>query len=180
MLLYKNKKEGGKMNQPIYDMSNTYIEHSIVINNFVTTVGNQLKSSLCRVFGDSVKYKWVENENKPIIPDVSINCDIKNRRTTNFLGVPRFIMEVLSDSTEEYDRNGKMELYKKVEVAEYWLVDWRKKQVEIYILVTDESTTDGMEYRHIKTITKDNKEELSIHMFPNVQITFEQLFDGIE
>ena len=89
-------------------------------------------------------------------------------------------MEVLSDSTEEYDRHGKMELYKKVEVAEYWLVDWRKKQVEIYILVTDESTTDGMEYRLVKTITKDNKEELSIHMFPNVQITFEQLFDGIE
>ena len=43
---------------PIKDMSNTYIEHSMVINNFVTTIGNQLKSSLCRVFGDSVKYKW--------------------------------------------------------------------------------------------------------------------------
>ena len=92
----------------ITDMSNTYIEHSIVINNFVTTVGNQLKSSLCRVFGDSVKYKWMENNNNPVIPDVSINCDIKNRRSTNFLGVPRFIMEVLSDSTEKYDRTEKM------------------------------------------------------------------------
>ena len=55
---------------PIKDMSNTYIEHSMVINNFVTTIGNQLKSSLCRVFGDSVKYKWVENDSKPVIPDV--------------------------------------------------------------------------------------------------------------
>lgn len=115
---------------PIKDMANTYIEHSIVINNFVTTVGNQLKSSLCRVFGDSVKYKWAENDNKPVIPDVSINCDIRNRRSTNFLGVPRFIMEVLSDSTEHYDRNGKMELYKKVEVSEYWLVDWRKNRLK--------------------------------------------------
>ena len=97
---------------PTKDMANTYIEHSIVINNFVTDVGSQLKNSLCRVFGDSVKYKWVENDNKPIIPDVSINCDIKNRRSTNFLGVPRFIMEVLSDATEQYDRNEKMALYK--------------------------------------------------------------------
>lgn len=113
---------------PIKDMANTYIEHSMVINNFVTTIGNQLKSSLCRVFGDSVKYKWAENDNKPVIPDVSINCDIKNRRSTNFLGVPRFIMEVLSDATEQYDRNEKMELYKKVEVAEYWIVDWRKNR----------------------------------------------------
>ena len=104
-------------------MANTYIEHSIIIHNFITTVGSQLKSSVCRVFGDSVKYKWIENENKPVIPDVSINCDIKNRRATNFLGVPRFIMEVLSDSNEQYDRNDKMELYKKVEVAEYWLVE---------------------------------------------------------
>lgn len=111
---------------PINDMANTYIEHSIVIHNFVTTVGSQLQSSVCRVFGDSVKYKWIENDNKPVIPDVSINCDIKNRRATNFLGVPRFIMEVLSDSTEPYDRKEKMELYKKVEVAEYWLVDCQK------------------------------------------------------
>ena len=127
---------------PIKDMANTYIEHSIVIHNFITTVGSQLKSSVCRVFGDSVKYKWIENENKPVIPDVSINCDIKNRRATNFLGVPRFIMEVLSDSTEQYDRNDKMELYKKVEVAEYWLVDWRKKQVEAYMLTPDETSVD--------------------------------------
>ena len=165
---------------PIKDMANTYIEHSMVINNFVTTIGNQLKSSLCRVFGDSVKYKWMENDNKPVIPDVSINCDIKNRRSTNFLGVPRFIMEVLSDATENYDRNEKMELYKKVEVAEYWIVDWRKKQVEIYVLSPDENSIDDAEYKLISTITEQNKRDLKIHMFPTVKIDFEQLFDGVD
>ena len=165
---------------PMKDMANTYIEHSIVINNFVTDVGSQLKNSLCRVFGDSVKYKWTENDNKPIIPDVSINCDIKNRRSTNFLGVPRFIMEVLSDATEQYDRSEKMELYRKVEVAEYWIVDWRKKQVEIYILSPDENSIDDAEYRLITTVTERNKEELKIQMFPNIAISFAQLFDGID
>ena len=164
----------------IKDMSNIFIEHSIVINNFVTTVGNQLKTSLCRVFGDSVKYKWLENNNIPIIPDVSVNCDIKNRRSTNFLGVPRFVMEVLSDSTEKYDRTEKMELYKKVEVAEYWIVDWRKKQVEIYILVPNEQSMDEMQYKLASTVVEQNKEELKLHMFPNVKIDFEQLFDGVD
>lgn len=164
---------------PIKDMANTYIEHSIVIHNFITTVGSQLKSSVCRVFGDSVKYKWIENENKPVIPDVSINCDIKNRRATNFLGVPRFIMEVLSDSTEQYDRNDKMELYKKVEVAEYWLVDWRKKQVEAYMLTPDETSVDDAEYKLFSVITEENKADLKIHMFPNIKIDFDDLFDGI-
>ena len=164
----------------IKDMANTYIEHSMVINNFVTTVGSQLKSSLCRVFGDSVKYKWQENENKPVIPDVSINCDIKNRRSTNFLGVPRFIMEVLSDATEDYDRKEKKELYKKVEVAEYWLVDWRKKQVEIYVLCPDETSVDEAEYKQMVTITEANNEELKLYMIPKAKISFEQLYDGID
>ena len=164
---------------PIKDMANTYIEHSIVIHNFITTVGSQLKSSVCRVFGDSVKYKWIENENKPVIPDVSINCDIKNRRATNFLGVPRFIMEVLSDSTEQYDRNDKMELYKKVEVAEYWLVEKRKKQVEAYMLTPDETSVDDAEYKLFSVITEENKADLKIRMFPNIKIDYDDLFDGI-
>ena len=152
----------------------------MVINNFVTTVGIQLKSSVCRVFGDSVKYKWCENDNKPVIPDVSINCDIKNRRSTNFLGVPRFIMEVLSEATEEYDRGEKMELYKKVEVAEYWLVDWRRKQVEIYILVPNENAIDDAEYKLISTIPEQNRQDLVLQMFPHISIDFEQLFDGVD
>lgn len=160
--------------------TNTFIEHSMVINNFVTTVGIQLKSSVCRVFGDSVKYKWCENDNKPVIPDVSINCDIKNRRSTNFLGVPRFIMEVLSEATEDYDRGEKMELYKKVEVAEYWLVDWRRKQVEIYILVPNENAIDDAEYKLISTITEQNRQDLVLQMFPHISIDFEQLFDGVD
>ena len=165
---------------PVKDMANTYIEHSMVVNNFVTATGSQLKNSLCRVFGDSVKYKWIENGNIPVIPDVSINCDIKNRRSTSFLGAPRFIMEVLSDATEAYDRNEKMELYKKVEGAEYWIADWRKKQVEIHVLSPDEHSVDEAQYRLAGTVTEENKGDLRLYMFPNVKITFEQLFDGID
>lgn len=165
------------MDSPIIkDMSNSYIEHSIVINNFVAIVGSQTKDSLCRVLGDNVKYKWVENNNIPVIPDASINCDIRNRRATTFMGVPRFIMEVLSDSTAKNDRGSKMELYKKVEVAEYWIVDWRKKQVEIYLLSPNENAVDEAEYLLYKTITSKNKEELEIVMFPNVNIAFDDLF----
>ena len=71
-------------------------------------------------------------------------------------------MEVLSDATENYDRNEKMELYKKVEVAEYWIVDWRKKQVEIYVLSPDENSIDDAEYKLISTITEQNKRDLKI------------------
>lgn len=39
---------------PIEDMSKAYLEHSMVIHNFVIKIGNQINDSLCRVFGDSV------------------------------------------------------------------------------------------------------------------------------
>ena len=43
---------------PIEDLSKTYLEHSMVINNFVIKIGNKIKDSLFSVFGDSVQYEW--------------------------------------------------------------------------------------------------------------------------
>ncbi len=64
----------------IEDMSRTYIEHSMVIDNFVIKIGNQIKDSLCRVFSDGVKYQWKENDDKIVIPDASIMCNIRDRK----------------------------------------------------------------------------------------------------
>ena len=84
-------------------------------------------------------------------------------------------MEVLSDATEDYDRNEKMDIYRKVGVSEYWIVDWRKKQVEIYMFdFKDDDTSYAYLY---KTITAENKEELQIVMFPNLHVSFDELFD---
>ena len=161
-------------NNEIYDMSNTLIEHSMVIHNFVVKIGSQIKDSLCRVFGDSVQYQWRENDYKYVIPDVYINCNIRDRKNVAFTGVPRFIMEVLSDATEDYDRTQKMELYCKVGVSEYWLVNWKTKQVEIYLF--DDDGKGGTKPYLQNIITEDNKDELRIIMFPSLQITFDELF----
>ena len=75
---------------PIEDMSRTYLEHSMVIHNFVIKVGNQIKDSLCRVFGDSVQYQWRENDDKIVIPDVSIICNMRDRKNVSFTGIPRY------------------------------------------------------------------------------------------
>lgn len=162
-------------NNEIYDMSNTFIEHSIIIHNFVIKIGNQIKDSLCRVFGDSIQYQWRENDDKYVVPDVSINCNTRDRKNVAFTGTPRFVMEVLSDSTEQYDRTEKMEIYRKAGVSEYWIVDWKKKKVEIYLF---DGKEDGSVYGYLyNTITEQNKEELQIVMFPNLKITFDELFE---
>ena len=160
---------------PIEDMSKTYLEHSMVIHNFVIKIGSQIKDSLCRVFGDSVQYQWRENDDKIVIPDVSIICNMRDRKNVSFTGIPRFVMEVLSDSTEEYDRNEKMHIYCKVGVSEYWIVDWRRKQVEIYLF---DWKADDTAYPYLyKTVTEQNKDDLQLVMFPNFKITLDELFD---
>lgn len=160
---------------PIEDMCKESIEHSMVIHNFVIKIGGQIKDSLCRVFGDSVQYQWHENDDKVIVPDVSIICNMRDRKNISFTGIPRFVMEVLSDSTEQYDRKEKMQIYCKVGVSEYWIVDQRRKQVEIYLFDLNEDDTS---YPYLfKTVTEKNKEELQLVMFPNFKISFDELFD---
>lgn len=164
----------------IMGMAGAAPAHSAVIVNFVSAIRKQLRNSTCFVYSDNVQYKWqMENgEEKTVVPDASINCQTKKRRGSNFIGIPRFVMEVLSPSTEKYDRGEKKELYRQQEIEEYWIVDWRKKRVEIYELDYDENGEP--QYYLWEAIDESNKTELKIIHFPNIKIDFDELFDEIE
>lgn len=167
------------LNLQILDMTGSTPAHSAVIVNFIAAIRNQLRNSTCFVYSDNVQYKWMtkEGEEKTVIPDASINCQTKKKRGSNFVGIPRFVMEVLSPSTEQYDRGEKMELYRQQEIEEYWIVDWRRKRIEIYEL----DYQDGVpKYYLWENITEKNKEDLKLLHFPNIKITFDEIFDEIE
>lgn len=167
-------------NLQILDMSGARPEHSTVIVNFVAAIREQLKNSTCYVFSDNVQYKWYskEGDEKIVIPDASINCRVKARKGNTFLDIPRFVMEVLSPSTEKYDYGEKKEIYRQQEVDEYWIVNWQKKQVEIYELDYDEAGEP--QYYLWNTITENNKTELKIIHFPHIKIKFEELFAEVD
>lgn len=167
------------LNLQITDMAGAAPVHSAVIVNFVAAVRKQLKDSTCFVYSDNVQYRWhtEDGSEKTVIPDASINCQTRRRRGSNFVGVPRFVMEVISPSTESYDRGEKMELYCQQEIEEYWIVDWREKRVEIYELDYEAGVP---KYYLWKVITEKNKGELKLVHFPNVTISFDDLFDEIE
>ena len=164
------------MHTILTDMAGAYIAHSDVITAFTAMVYSQLKNSTCKVYPDNVQYKWiVDGEEKTVIPDATINCRVHAKKGNSFFDIPRFVMEVLSDSTRKYDRGEKMEIYRKMEVDEYWIVDWEKRQVEIYNLDYDEQGEPC--YHLFKTITKGNKHELEIVHLPNNKIDFDEMFD---
>lgn len=167
-------------NLKILDMAGARPEHSTVIVNFVAAIRKQLLNSNCYVFSDNVQYKWQtkDGEEKTVIPDASINCRTKARKGNTFLDIPRFVLEVLSPSTEAYDRGEKKELYRQQEIDEYWIVDWENRKVEIYNLDYDEKQEPN--YYLWKTITENNKNELKIVHFQNLKITFDELFAEVD
>lgn len=165
------------MDLHITDMAGAYIEHSAVITNFVAITYSQLKNSICKVFPDNVQYRWKlqDGTEKTVIPDASINCRVYAKKGNSFFDIPRFVMEVVSDSTEKYDRGEKMDVYRQQEIDEYWIVDWKKKQVEIHTLDYNESGEP--QYHLFETVTERNKDKLKIVHFPSVKIDFDELFD---
>lgn len=166
---------GSTLDMILTNRSGAYIEHSDVITAFTSMIHSQIKDSICRVYPDNVQYKWfVDGEEKIVIPDATINCRIQAKKGNSFFDVPRFVMEVLSESTKKYDRGEKMEIYRKMEIDEYWIVDWEKREVEIYNLDYDEN--EQPQYHLFKKITRENKEELEIVHFPNIKIDFDELF----
>ncbi|MBW4602351.1 MAG: Uma2 family endonuclease [Calothrix sp. FI2-JRJ7] len=73
-----------------------------------------------------------------VIPDV---IWISNERLAQVVdneghltGAPELVVEVLSEgiSNERRDREAKLKLYSTKGVQEYWIVDWRKQQIEVY------------------------------------------------
>jgi len=68
-------------------------------------------------------------------PDVTVTCDARDQATTGETEVqaPRVIVEVLSDSTEAYDRGDKFGYYRACPtIQEYVLVATKYQAVEVY------------------------------------------------
>ena len=118
-----------------------------------------------------------DESEKTVIPDASINCQIRSRKGNSFLNAPQFVLEVLSPSTAKYDKTEKKEIYREEEIPEYWIIDIQKRTIEMYDLDYDNGEP---KYYLIDTVTDSNKEELHLIHFPHIKIDFDQLFDGVE
>jgi len=66
-------------------------------------------------------------------PDASVTCDDRDKITTQYITYPCLIVEVLSESTEAYDRGSKFRLYRQNPVLQdYLLVSSTKIEMDLY------------------------------------------------
>jgi len=66
-------------------------------------------------------------------PDVMVTCDDRDRSSSHSKSYPCLIVEVLSDSTEAFDRGDKFAGYRQLEsLQEYVLISQKRQQVECF------------------------------------------------
>nr|WP_256360634.1 Uma2 family endonuclease [Methylomonas koyamae] len=67
-----------------------------------------------------------------------VSCHPDDRKAEQYLANPSLILEVLSDSTADYDRGGKFVAYRKLEsLREYLIVDIEARRVECFRRTAD-------------------------------------------
>lgn len=118
----------------IFAMAGASIEHNALVANLIQSIGFKLKGKPCRVYPSDLRVK-VNRNGLYTYPDVTIVCgkpvleDDKNDTLLN----PKVIFEVLSETTEKYDRGKKFQLYRELDsLEEYVLVSQEFQRVEKY------------------------------------------------
>lgn len=119
----------------VFEMSGGSPEHSLLANRIGRLLGNQIDAKGCLVFQSDIKIKV------PTMPpyryaDVSALCGKPEYEETGkqkLLINPTLIVEVLSPSTEGYDKDKKFKAYKSIEsLREYLLISQDEKFVVLY------------------------------------------------
>ena len=118
----------------IFAMSGASEAHNIIVTNTVIELGRQLKKRPCKLYANDMRVK-VSPTGLYTYPDLVIVCgqaQLNDAHLDTLLN-PILIIEVLSDSTEAYDRGRKFAHYRSLaSLAEYVLIAQDRPQVESY------------------------------------------------
>jgi Uma2 family endonuclease len=125
---YKNEYIAGR----IIPMQSSAKRHSLIGANVIATIGNQIQNRSSRVYASRLKV-MVEATGLITYPDVSVACEEDRFYDSeeDVLLNPTLIVEVLSPSTELYDRGTKTEHYRKIaSLQEYVLIAQDRIHIE--------------------------------------------------
>ena len=118
----------------MFAMSGASRQHNQIAVNLIRNVSQRLLSGPCEVYGSDMRVR-VSKTGLYTYPDLSIACDkeqfVDDKGDT--LLTPKVLFEILSDSTEKYDRSTKMSQYMQIDsLQEYVLVSQSQPRVEVY------------------------------------------------
>ncbi|WP_437756140.1 Uma2 family endonuclease [Sorangium sp. So ce1389] len=118
----------------IYAMAGGTPEHAALAAAVIGLLFPELRRGRCRAYDADLRVR-VPSTGLATYPDVTVVCGPLERDAEDGQAVtnPTLIVEVLSRSTEEYDRGDKFEHYKNLtSLRQYVLVSHRERSVEVW------------------------------------------------
>ena len=116
----------------VFAMAGATEEHATIAGNLFALLRTQVRGGPCRVYIADMKLR-VEAADAFFYPDVFVTGDARDAAEPLAKRHPSLICEVLSESTEAYDRGGKFAAYRTLEsLNEYLLIDSRSQSVEVF------------------------------------------------
>jgi len=107
--------------------------HGRVVSNLNRRIGNALAGTPCQVFAEGMKVQVAINT--VLYPDVFVTDDAIDLATDQISRAPKLVIEVLSPSTQAYDRSKKFALYRRIPaLLEYVLVDPETRRMKPFAL----------------------------------------------
>ena len=106
----------------IFSMAGTTKIHNEIAINTTFVLKNNLKKKKknCKVYLEAVKVQITE-KNHYTYPDVVVSCD-ENEDDPLSIKYPIVIVEVLSDSTRQYDKDQKFQFYKQIPTLKHYIL----------------------------------------------------------
>jgi Uma2 family endonuclease len=128
-------------------------QHNTISGNVFSRLRGKLRGSNCRPFNSDQRIR-IADIGLATYPDVSIVCgDLQlDEQDRDAITNPVVLFEVLSKSTERYDRGKKFDLYRHLNsFKEYVLVDQNEPYVESFLRQEDGSWVLNV-FKHIDAI----------------------------
>ncbi|HQX52751.1 MAG TPA: Uma2 family endonuclease [Planctomycetaceae bacterium] len=123
----------------VFAMAGATREHNLIVGNVVRETGNALKARSCEVYPSDMRVK-VSSTGLYTYPDATVVCggpEFDDEQFDTLLN-PTVLFEVLSESTESYDRGAKFRQYREIEsLKEYVMIAPDRASVECYTRQAD-------------------------------------------
>lgn len=157
---YKSEYHRGE----IFALAGTSVNHNQIIINTVSKLSNNLSDN-CRTFATDVRL-WIDEKDLFTYPDIMIVCgkiEFYPERDDTITN-PIVIIEVLSESTKNYDRGEKFFFYRSIpSFQEYVLIDQARVHVE-HFCIGEQGKWTLTEYDDLDAVLKLTKIDFQISL----------------
>jgi Uma2 family endonuclease len=149
----------------IYAMAGGSEEHSALAAEVLGILRNAVGDGPCRVHTSDLRI-YVESAGLATFPDGSVVCGLLEQHAPSPKATalnPTVLLEVTSDSSEEFDTLGKVEHYRTIpSLRDYIIVSHRERRITVHARSNDEPWTTRVAIAGGKVAVRSLKIDLSV------------------